>query len=727
LPDGQKVVQVPGVGNIAFPGTMDDASINAAIKQHLASKQTPAPSEKEGFTKSFGATLPGYHEDDPLGAFKDLWAGGKQMLTHPLDSANTLLHGVTDPMQETNQEAIQRLKSPGISSKATGAVEWLESGVPFLGPLLAKAGNQFANKDVGGGLGTTIGAALPFLAPGAMETGAALPKKISSAITEKATPTIQRAMGIGPDLTETAGKDWQSKAADVREQNTAALGKAKANEAAFQSKVDAAKQANEQSKANFVQRQQAITEAQDHAQDFGSTLEKLHQDELAKGKAMFPDVKGTVSADDVVDALKGAKDKLQGSTKAPPVLDRMIKNLTPNDALSQASVFQGAGAGGRDPLVMGKRLSEYPKEFQEKFNRQVPQETRQGYTPPEQTGASSSISYKQLRGLSSELGDEIANGNLAKDERASLIEARSKIDGMTRKLADSEGKLGQFEAARANWKNLERTFHKTWSDQSGVASPIAKALQMRNPATGELLPSRIMDWLSKDNNYSLAQQMLQKYGAQGSDTLQLMKENMDMAKGLPSKITEKPVPERSFTPVNMKAPPDMPNPQALKAEALNKKAETLGGFSGRGMFIDSAAIVHTLTTGNPLALSIPIGRRLLAKAMRSGAKGSLIGVTPEEMEVLNKAKAAHDTPTLKPSQVYPSAKVAAKAASYQPSEKAATMSGKTKELGPEFSAQQWQEEITRNKAILRNPKATTEEKAIAKDRLRDAEEGARKQ
>lgn len=60
---------------------------------------------------------------------------------------------------------------------------------------------------------------------------------------------------------------------------------------------------------------------------------------------------------------------------------------------------------------------------------------------------------------------------------------------------------------------------------------------------------------------------------------------------------------------------------------------------------------------------------------------------------------------------------------YKPSEKAATMSAQDVDRGPEFNAQSFQEEINRNNGIIRNPKATPEDVAVASDRLRDAKEG----
>lgn len=59
---------------------------------------------------------------------------------------------------------------------------------------------------------------------------------------------------------------------------------------------------------------------------------------------------------------------------------------------------------------------------------------------------------------------------------------------------------------------------------------------------------------------------------------------------------------------------------------------------------------------------------------------------------------------------------------YKPSEKAATMSEKPKDLGPEFKAGEVGHEIERNKAILRDSRATDEDKAVAQKNLKDLEE-----
>jgi hypothetical protein len=60
---------------------------------------------------------------------------------------------------------------------------------------------------------------------------------------------------------------------------------------------------------------------------------------------------------------------------------------------------------------------------------------------------------------------------------------------------------------------------------------------------------------------------------------------------------------------------------------------------------------------------------------------------------------------------------------YRPSEKAVVMSAPSRDLGPEFNAASWKEEIERSKRILRNPRVVGTQRATAEARLRDAREG----
>lgn len=58
---------------------------------------------------------------------------------------------------------------------------------------------------------------------------------------------------------------------------------------------------------------------------------------------------------------------------------------------------------------------------------------------------------------------------------------------------------------------------------------------------------------------------------------------------------------------------------------------------------------------------------------------------------------------------------------YKPSEKVQTLSAPAKDLGPEFKAGEIAHEIDRYRGILRNPKATAEDKQVAAVRLSEFE------
>jgi hypothetical protein len=63
---------------------------------------------------------------------------------------------------------------------------------------------------------------------------------------------------------------------------------------------------------------------------------------------------------------------------------------------------------------------------------------------------------------------------------------------------------------------------------------------------------------------------------------------------------------------------------------------------------------------------------------------------------------------------------ARKSGSYTPSEKAATMSADRPSLGKEFDSGEAAHELERNKGIVRNPKATDEERSVAQQRISEA-------
>lgn len=145
---------------------------------------------------------------------------------------------------------------------------------------------------------------------------------------------------------------------------------------------------------------------------------------------------------------------------------------------------------------------------------------------------------------------------------------------------------------------------------------------------------------------------------------------------------------------------------AAPAEGTSLLARVAGAGLTRGMGALGGYELGKRATGSPLGGAAgAVGGAMLPEAVKYSGLGRLIS------RVLPKAAQVGEAE-------------AAEAGQYRPSEKAASLSAKARDYGPEFNAQQWQEEINRNQSIIRNPKATPEEVRIATERLRDAQQAA---
>jgi len=445
------------------------------------------------------------------------------------------------------------------------------------------------------------------------------------AIAEGTRPTLQRALSIGPDRTARAIADRTTQVDAITAENQAILRNARslseADDARFQQKLAAARQANADARQSALEKQQLMGEIQGHANDLTDQLVNLKQTEIAKGKAMYPQIDGAAEPLAIRGIVQDAIEKnIKGTDKPPAMLGQMLKDLEPEDPLAQASVFRGGGAGMRQLPSRGGgtvAFGDLPPAVREKILPTLSPEERAMYQPPP-PGGGIPLPFEQLHGYITELGEELSR-DLSGDERAAIGQVRAGIQDVMRKMADEEGKLPQFQAAQKNWAKLENTFNKTSSDRWGVASPIAKALAAKDPVTGKVIPERVASILLKDNNYKLAQTMLGRYGQVGSDVLQLMKEKVQQMVSFPQ--TLKTVPEPTGPTLSKIAklqqlPPDV-DPQALKAQALREVAENLKSFRGFRAAMDIGALVHFITTGNPILLGVPVGRRLAGYGLES--------------------------------------------------------------------------------------------------------------
>lgn len=91
----------------------------------------------------------------------DYIEGPKTAITHPIESAKLLNDAATEAQQSIADKAYLYQHQPGFANKAKGLAYGIYSAIPFAGPSLAHAGEQFENRDFAGGFGTMTGLVLP--------------------------------------------------------------------------------------------------------------------------------------------------------------------------------------------------------------------------------------------------------------------------------------------------------------------------------------------------------------------------------------------------------------------------------------------------------------------------------------------------------------------------------------------------------------------------------------
>jgi hypothetical protein len=113
------------------------------------------------FTKSFNEGTIG--TDNP----SDITAGLKMAVSHPstlVDSVKEMGKGAINAQASEGQKGIDAWKQPGFLSKIDAVGHFINSGIPLIGPMIGRAGEQLASGDVAGGLGTATAITAPLVA-----------------------------------------------------------------------------------------------------------------------------------------------------------------------------------------------------------------------------------------------------------------------------------------------------------------------------------------------------------------------------------------------------------------------------------------------------------------------------------------------------------------------------------------------------------------------------------
>lgn len=716
MPDGQtKTITFEGKPYI-FPSDASDAEISTALTQHAPTQAaSPAP------TFAPGAMPQGSYQTRPGGPI--LNANETPFRTGVTQTEKGL--GINNP-QSLGDAITQALKSFG-GFVGKSAAEPFQGTIPqsptdirnATAPLTLPVSAALAIPNVIArgteGIAGSLESSIKDITQGwnrhdprsiAAGVGEFIPAKAATVEGPERT-TVQRYLNIGPELTERAvaardakvaeitadnkqtlleskldhqekvrrvQEDYNKQVADIEQDNRAALVRARsgyeAKEADYHAKLQSVRASNAEARAAMEQKQQLMTEVQGHAQDLAGQLTQLAKDTKVQAKAMYPQIDGTVDSADVRNIVEDAiTSNIRGTEKPPTMLGAMLKDLTPEDPLAQASVFRGAGSASRG-IRGGTQFMDLPPSVRERIMPTLSPEERALAGPSSRGGFGESLDFDRLHGYITELGEELQR-DLSGDERAAITQTRGSLVDMMRKMADDDGKLGQFTAAQKNWAQYENTFNKTWSDRRGLPSPIAKALAAKDPVTGQVIPERAASILLRDLNYKQAQQMLGRYGGKGSDVLQLLKEKADHITTLPKVLKETPepsgptsaaisglkeVPHEPLGPTmaaigRLKELPPQVDPRALKVNALRETAQGLRSMKGIRAALDIASLIHFMYSGNPASLAYPVLRRGLSYGLETGtARDFLTKPSAAEMNMIS------------PRRVYPSKAAAMKAA-----------------------------------------------------------------
>lgn len=523
-----------------------------------------------------------------------------------LTALKSAIEGLNPVNTDARKAAESRFAQHDLFSKPAGALEWIESGVPWAGSALTRASEQLLKGDIAGGAGSTVNAAVQLL----MMRG--MPEDMAKMVASKS-PAVQSVLERGAPAStltgpvRTAGQFLTTGGADaieqLRKQHDDAMSSARseyqdtlrktreenqskdvANVSEHQQKLqkiaesDAAALADYRTKAARLQSefdagQQALKRSSSLAASISDILPQLRDRARAAAKAAYPKIAGTVDASDVHTDLQSALDaRLKGTNRAPGSIARILGETTPPEGTSEPPVFQGSKLNLQNPsdLAVYQRLK-----------------ARGVFTPEEIESAEGAktlppVTFDTLHGYYSELGREMSNHDLPGDERAAITDARGKLLNRMTELADAEHKGPQFRAAQQGWHQLENTFYNS-SPVAAGGSPIARALRTADPVTGKLRPDYVRQILSEDKAFEVAKEHLTRYAGQGApvSVLDDIKRNVDTVRNAPKKLRLPAAPTPTDVPAQpattYKAPPEAPkesmfDPVAARREILQSKA-----------------------------------------------------------------------------------------------------------------------------------------------------------
>ena len=325
----------------------------------------------------------------------------------------------------------------------------------------------------------------------------------------------------------------------------------------------------------------------------------------------------TISFKPVQEAVKHAqKEILQGSPESIKAFRSILEGGEPELGLADASVFRGAGFAGRRAGI-GFNEAGVPQTRMADFLESMPPELRA--QAEAQMGISvkgGQMPYRDAHGYFSELGEQMARGNLPGDVYRAIKHVRESIFEQMKGAARKAGVEEQLLSTNKEWHEFMDAFH----DMSPVAqggSPVARILRAVDPGyiAGPLLAKAGERAIRMLETY-------QPYGVQPevAKAIRFMRQQAD---ALPSKVKDIPMPKAPIR--KDKALSELPKePEAVApikvSELRGKKLQQLSerlktGITGWEVASLGYALHEIMRGQFPYALGYPIGRRAIGMAL----------------------------------------------------------------------------------------------------------------
>lgn len=455
MPDGQKVVQVPGVGNIAFPATMADADINTAITNHLNSQKSGAFQQRPGGPVINAKNLATDADVDNGPSFTGLLRdtaleAGKTMVPNAGTSATQNLKNIGTGLNEQVNTAATTPWGQGgpIWGVLTMLAKGLMSGVHGAASGVEKMGSGVASLDpqkVAEGGGSTLG---NLFQAGALKEGSG-----AELVNRDA---LKNLSNLGPE------------------------------------------------KASFIERQVGKGNAvQQHVK---SALDAVYED----GKQQMGTVSQTIDAaepngafnrGDVHAAVKDAMGVVKAEQKVPAAITKVLDTFAPDDTggwvqkggkLVQRSTGPRVGGGFLD-LNTAQGLKTYKAlKAQGAFSPEEVARMEGGNTEGK-------MPFEELKQVHSDIGKQIANTDGPVE--AGVKTAYAKLGEMLRNKAESHGMLNEWQQGTQKIKGYYDAVYR---------SPLKSTYFGQNH--GEIMKPFVSDDTSPQVN-----QILQKYTPYGID------------------------------------------------------------------------------------------------------------------------------------------------------------------------------------------------------------------